>query len=278
MSTQLLLPVHTYLDGNTNRLATHAIAIAKAISADIYVFPHVITYPSVSNPFGKMVVDVPKLVAEGQRVCRERATMVVEALGQQARTDGIRVQVTELPGFDAEFSRLVAEHARYHDLTLVGMKTNDRSIQVTAEAVLFGSGKPVLLASEEADPLPLEHALIAWDGSRSAARAVSDAREILEQARRVSIVTVTDEKPLPGEDLGQRLSDHLERAGIRAEATRVQTRRRPIDDTIRRHAEEVGASLIVMGAFGHSRMRDFVLGGATRGMISAPQVLTFLAH
>ena len=116
------------------------------------------------------------------------------------------------------------------------------------------------------------------DGSRVAARAVSDAGDFLQRAQTVTIASVTDEKVLPDEDPGSRLAEYLSRHDIEATVARVQSRGRPIAETLQEHAQEIGAGLLVMGGFGHSRMRDFVLGGATGGILKDLRLPVLLSH
>lgn len=168
--------------------------------------------------------------------------------------------------------------ARYHDLVLVGIGASDVMPQATAEAAIFGSVKPTLLVPEDAPPATFEHIMIAWDGSRVAARAVSDARNFLQRAQTITIVSVTDEKALPDQEPGSRLAEYLSRHDIHATVARVQSRGRPIAETLQEHAREIGAGMLVMGGFGHSRMRDFVLGGATNGILKNLRLPALLSH
>ena len=120
--------------------------------------------------------------------------------------------------------------------------------------------------------------MIAWDGSRVAARAVSDARDFLQRAQSITIVSVTDEKILPHDDPGNKLAEYLIRHDLQATVAQVQGRGHPIAETLQEHARETGADMLVMGAFGHSRIRDFVLGGATNGILKDLRLPVLLSH
>ena len=116
-------------------------------------------------------------------------------------------------------------------------------------------------------PRAFGHVVIAWDGSRAAARAVADARPFLERASLVSVVTVTDEKQIAEQDGGETLARGLRERGLAVDACPVEAEDRPIAVTLQDHVLRTGADLLVMGGYGHSRIRDFVLGGATRGIL-----------
>ena len=173
---------------------------------------------------------------------------------------------------------LAAEYARYFDLSAIGWEANNPTSQQTAEAVVFGSGRPALLLPEEAKIGPLKRIAIAWDGSRVAARAVADAIPLLHQAASIHVLTVTDEKPLKEKQAGERLAHHLRRNGLAVQAAAIVAEDRPIAVTLQEHALGLKADLLVMGGYGHSRVRDFVLGGATRGVLEELRLPVLMSH
>ncbi|WP_437344240.1 universal stress protein [Mesorhizobium marinum] len=168
--------------------------------------------------------------------------------------------------------------ARYYDLSLIGWEAGNTTSRETAEAVIFGSGRPAVLLPELADLAALDHVAIAWDGSRVAARAVADARIFLRDGTRVSVLTVHDEKPLEQKDVGDRLAAALRGRGLDASAVAINAQDCPIAETLQEAAIERGCKLLVMGGYGHSRMRDFVLGGATQGVLDSLLLPVLLSH
>jgi nucleotide-binding universal stress UspA family protein len=118
---------------------------------------------------------------------------------------------------------------------------------------------------------------IAWDGSRAAARAVADASALIGRAARISVLSVTDDKPM-WEAGARRLADSLRDRGLDAEAIVCKRGGRPIGETLQDRAVELGAGLLVMGGYGHSRLREFVLGGATQGVLDAPRIPILMSH
>ena len=101
---------------------------------------------------------------------------------------------------------------------------------------------------------------------------------MLQRATKVSVLTVVDEKPLHDKDAGERLARSLREHGLSAEALAIQAEDREISTTLQEHAIERGAALLVMGGYGHSRVRDFVLGGATEGVLSDLRLPVLVSH
>jgi nucleotide-binding universal stress UspA family protein len=180
---------------------------------------------------------------------------------------------------------LLSLHARYADLVVMGQADpkadGSREAASIVEDVILSCGRPVLLVPYVGLLQPIgRHVLVAWDASREAARAVSDALPLIEKAAKVSVVSV-DAKPsatghgqLPGADLGLFLArhrievqvDHLTSAGI------------SVGDVLLNHASDRNADLIVMGCYGHTRLRELVLGGATRTLLQTTPVPLLMAH
>jgi nucleotide-binding universal stress UspA family protein len=276
MKLEILVPIATYPDGNTANLARHVAAVAGHLDADVHALTIITNFPPLSSALGNLVIDVPAMISEARERCRERAAAVVDALSTQVKAVGVRT--TKIDCLQSASGDIVATFARYHDLVLVGLGKDDAATRAIAEAAIFGSGRPTLVIPEALSAVALEHVMIAWDGSRVATRAVSDAREFLRRAQSVTIASVTDEKSLPHDDPGKRLGEYLSRHDIKATVSLVQSRRRPIGQTLQEEATEIGAGLIVMGGFGHSRMRDFVLGGATSGILKDLRLPALLSH
>jgi nucleotide-binding universal stress UspA family protein len=143
---------------------------------------------------------------------------------------------------------------------------------------VFGAGRPAILLPELTSVGAIDHVAIAWDGSRVAARAIADAAALLERATKVSVFTAVDEKPLEHEDMAERLASGLRRKDIPAEAFAIRCEDCPIGVTLQENAIERGAKMLVMGGHGHSRVRDFVLGGATEDVLDDLRLPVLLSH
>ncbi len=169
----------------------------------------------------------------------------------------------------------------FRDLTIVPVPEGEFFDQWYAELIIFGSGRPTLVVPEtrkRADAFSLDTVVVGWDFSRPASRAVADALPILEKAKRVCVVTVTNEKVIDTKRSGAELAKHLARHGVEVVLDVVDAAGRGIGDVLRSCVVSRNADLLVMGAYGHSRIRDFILGGATKSMIAQPPLPIFLSH
>ena len=121
-------------------------------------------------------------------------------------------------------------------------------------------------------------AVVAWDGSRGAARALADALPLLRRARQVRILTIVNEKPGATPDLGVDVVRHLRMHGVESVRDEIDGGGTTISATLDAYLERESASLLVMGAYGHSRVREFLLGGATDYALRAPVCPVLLSH
>jgi nucleotide-binding universal stress UspA family protein len=171
--------------------------------------------------------------------------------------------------------------ARRFDLSVVGQAEPDSNAieEVIAEAALFDSGRPILLVPYiQKAPLKLERVMVCWDGGRQAARAMADAMPLLERANRVEVVIVADENGKEDEIAGADVGQHLARHALNVEVKRVAMGDIDVADVLLSHAADIAADIIVMGGYGHSRLRQFVLGGVTRSILQSMTVPVFMSH
>lgn len=171
-----------------------------------------------------------------------------------------------------------AQEARHFDLALAPWSADTASAQDMAQALVFDSGLPVLLVPQGAKAGPADHLAIAWDESRVAARALADALHLLAPGGKISVLTVQDEKALSGPNLAESLAASLRERGYQASAVNLELKGKPIADALQEAALAQGARLLAMGGFGHSRWRDFVLGGATKGILANLRLPVLLSH
>jgi nucleotide-binding universal stress UspA family protein len=170
--------------------------------------------------------------------------------------------------------------ARLHDLTIAELG-QDEEAKTEVETLIFEAGRPVLVlpaAGDAAEATQLRRYAIAWDGSRTATRAVHDAMPMLEKASAVDIITISDDKDLKHVMDATSLSALLACHGIAAAARAIKGHGKPTALVLQQAVEDVRADALVMGAYGHSRAREFVLGGATMGMLSAPKFPLLFSH
>ena len=128
------------------------------------------------------------------------------------------------------------------------------------------------------DGLKLDHVMVCWDGSRAATRAIADAMPFLTRSGKTSIA-IADTQSAKRTDLpGADIATHLTRHGVNATIERIPVSKIDVSNTILSYAAEAGADLIVMGGYGHSRLREFILGGTTRGMLASMTKPTLMSH
>jgi nucleotide-binding universal stress UspA family protein len=278
MRLQALLPFVTHPDPVSDAVVEHAVAVARLVRAEIHALAINVDIPPVSSALSRLLLDVPEMIRAAEALSRERADHLLARTAQSGSEQGITV-TTESVSAPLVFLRdTAAIRARYFDLAMIGLEADNPSARATAEAMIFGSGRPSILLPDICRIGTFDHVAIAWDGSRVAARAVGDALAFLEGARLVSVLTVFDDKPLEDDNAGGRLADGLRQRGLQAGAVSLHARDCPIAETLQQAALEKGASLLVMGGYGHSRVRDFVLGGATRGVLSKPLMPVLISH
>ena len=149
-----------------------------------------------------------------------------------------------------------------------------------AEALIFGSGRPTLVLPETPRPRPfkLGTVAVAWDFSRAAARAVSDAMPLLEKAKKVRVVTVTNEKTLDTKHAAEELAKNLARHGIDVVLDKVDAKGQGIGEVLETYTASDQVDVLVMGAYGNARWRQFILGGATKSLLSKPPLPIMFSH
>ena len=278
MKLEALVPLVTYPEASSEKVASNAVNIARHLGADLHALALNVNIPDVSNALSGLLLNLPEMIRAAEANSRVRGLALLAAVKAKAAEAGIAVTTSEIAAPPAEFGTVAALHARYHDLSLIGWESNNPAGRMTAEGLVFGSGRPVVLLPESADVGAIDRVMIAWDGSRVAARALADAQPFLQRAEWISVVTVLDEKPIREKDIGERLAMTLQQRGLAAEAVSINAEDCPIAETLQAHALKIGAKLLVMGGYGHSRIRDFVLGGATEGVLSDLRLPVLLSH
>jgi len=211
------------------------------------------------------------------------AETILAAARAEADRHGVNLAVLRGSGPVDRLPPLLARHARHSDLTLVGqpdLATHGVDDTALTEAAFMDSGRPALvIPHEHAALLPPQRALVAWDGSREAARATSDAIPLLRFAEQVLVLVVDarDDGRL-GDLPGSALTAHLVRHAVKAELRQVASGSASVAETLLGHAGELQADLLVMGGYGHSRLREMMLGGTTRSMLEHMTVPVLFSH
>jgi nucleotide-binding universal stress UspA family protein len=171
--------------------------------------------------------------------------------------------------------------ARNHDLSIVGQARPDSKAmeELIIEGALFESGRPVLVVPYiQRTGLKLDRVMVCWDGSLNVARAIADAMPILKRAGAIEVVIVQPQErrsELPGASIARHLARHALKVEVKQIIVGTDI---TVPNMILSHACDSSTDLIVMGGYGHSRLREFVLGGVTRGMLKNMTVPALMAH
>jgi nucleotide-binding universal stress UspA family protein len=217
-----------------------------------------------------------------QQARQDAAGMAADAKKQLDGTD-LRWGVSEAVCQLADIARFVAAHARFADLAIVPRPYGeDRGVELepVVEGALFEGQSPVIVLPESGPELSVpQRVAIGWNESAEALRAVRSALPFLIGAKTAHIVVIDPPKHSPNRsDPGGQLSQYLARHGVKVEIDVLSKTMPRVSDVMRRHVSDISADMVVMGAYGHSRFREAILGGATRNMLETCEVPVFMAH
>ena len=261
--------------------ADYAVSVASALEAHIVgiAFAYDVKIPMSElgyNPAGVMdVTDALRRDNEAAaKAALDRFAAAAARAGVSAET---RILSANSDNAGDQFSRV----ARRFDLAIVGQTEPDGSTveAIISESTLFGSGRPMIVVPYiQKTPFKLDRIMICWDGSRPAARAIADATPLLERAGNIEVVMITNERGKRDEIEGADIGQHLARHGLKVEVNRITRDNLNVADVLLSHCANSDASFIVMGGYGHSRLREFVLGGVTRTVLHSMTVPALMSH
>lgn len=216
-----------------------------------------------------------------------------EAAEEAGKAEKLFKKITEAGRVHSEWrveegsaSGVVSRHARYSDLAVVGKGDYDDPIKYPHPELpadlMMTAGRPVLVVPNAGHyPAIGARVLVCWNASREATRAVNDAMPFLRAAEKVTVLAVNPHKPSGGDHGDTPSADialHLARHGVNAEAASTVSAGIEVADTILARASDLGADMIVCGAYGHSRTREWVFGGVTESLLRNTTVPTLLSH
>jgi nucleotide-binding universal stress UspA family protein len=268
------------LSGGETRDVAAAYAISMAQAYDAHVVGVAFVYEPVIP--GSLLGGIPTDLIEVQR--EENAKSAKAAVAEfetHARNAGVSAEARLLDASVAGASDLFGRIARRFDVAVVGQAKREQGVseELLIEGALFGSGRPVIIVPHRhKQAMALDGIMVCWDGSRPAARAIGDAIPLLERAKSIEIVVVVGERDKSGEITGTNMKRHLARHGIDVEIKHVSAGNVDVQSAILGHATDSGADFIVMGAYGHSRLREFILGGVTRSILKSMPVPVLMSH
>jgi nucleotide-binding universal stress UspA family protein len=272
------MPLDTFPEAISDEAILKVIRFAAALECSLHVSTFSVSIPRSASPVGGFLLNVPGMVRSTEDKSKAECSRLKDLAGGEAEAMGLQARCTIHQVVLGSAPRIAASEARYFDVSLFPFPHENVAAQDLAQSLVFGSGRPTVLVPPTADLAKLDHIAIAWDGSRVAARALGDALPLLAAGGHMTVLTVEDEKPLAEQGLASALAATLERRGISAKAVGITLGGRTIAEALQQTAVSHGARLLAMGGFGHSRIRDFVLGGATKGVFKQLRLPVLLSH
>jgi nucleotide-binding universal stress UspA family protein len=257
-----------------------AVAICSDLGAHLSVLVLGIAPPPPASPYGVVSNDIwAGEIREGQAEAQRRA----EAVGAKLADAGLSLSVESQYIDRGTVATLAARFARYADLTLIAPQADGFELMQTwvMNGALFESGRPILLLPAGPVTFPkVRTVVIGWDASVEASKSVRDAIGLMKAAEAVHAVLID---PVPsfeghGPEPGADLAAYLARHGIETTVHRLPREGKETGEMLRRTALDLNADLIVMGGFGHSRLRQRIFGGTTTCFMKTTPVPVMMAH
>ena len=269
-----------HIDDSNNSAARLAVAIQLAVThgaqlTGLYVIPDYDTAFLSAGYAG------PELLAIAREATQERMQQQEAAFREATAKQGATADWCCVQG---EPAQQFIWHAAYHDIAIIGQHDPQDPASLpgwSVSQILLGTGRPVLVIPYiGASHTPGERILIAWSASREVVRAVNDALPFLARGHAVSVVTIHPPAGITPEETvsSAALCQHLARHGITATSAALPASDLEVGDVLLSRAADEGADLMVMGAYGHSRLREIVLGGATRHLLQHMTVPVLMSH
>jgi len=261
------------------RCAEDLARLAKAHLNAIVVVPPLV-YPAMSDTGYLVATEMVAMLEKEDAVHKAEAEQTAALIRSEGERIGVVASVEIFAAVYESPTPSLMRTARVSDICVIAAPppSEPRQRELTMD-LLFGGGAPVLIAPTGWRRFDAPRkAIVAWDGSRVAARAVRDSAPLLAMAEAVEIFSVQGEKDLSPEASAFDLAQHLSRSARNISVNVIEVTADGVAGTMREHARRCGADLLVMGAYGHSRLREFVLGGATRDMLDHIEMPTLMSH
>ena len=257
--------------------AAYAISLATTFGAHLTSLVFELDIYSPSGAYGRSIAAEARALVEARN---HEALAGAARLREAAAEAKLSADIITTRSYAYGVPEIVADHARLSDVTVAGMDpSGPLSEHGIAEHVLFQSGRPLIVVpAEHLGGFACERIVVAWDFGRTSARALADAAPFLARATEVTIVTFGDDKRIDTSLTGDHVVAALLRRGVAARFEQVARGSATIDAALLSQARRRKADLLVMGGYGHSRFREFILGGATRGVLQTATLPVLLSH
>jgi nucleotide-binding universal stress UspA family protein len=256
-----------------------AIAFAAGVGGKLSALTLRADLPLKGNRFLDRVMDLDRVIAEEEANSRkacEEATAYFRTAALAAGVFGAALTDTaDLFGFPAH----IARRARTRDLCILPLASRNEDERAVAREVIFSSGRPALIFPDSRTvPLRADLIVVAWDGAACAARALAESLPLLARAREVRLLTVLNDKAGLTSGVAADAARHLAAHGVSATVDEIERGSHTIGQAFDGYLARHDADLLVMGAYGHTRVQEFILGSATEHVLRRPATPVFLSH
>lgn len=274
-----LKDILVYADGSAAARTRLDVAMALAGAHEAHLVAlHVRALPYVMADVGGAV---PAMVIEWQEEWSDTQEAAAKKAVDDAGARSGRPIEWRLARGDAGSGSLL--HARYFDLVVVSQNAIDAQdagpTDGLPETIVMGSGRPALIVPRHGKfPTVGERVMVAWNGTREATRAIHDALPLLERAKAVTVMEVNPKTGSAPRIAGMDIATHLARHGVKVEVSSTVADDIEVGDAILSRLADLGIDLLVMGAYGHSRLREYAFGGATLHILRHMTVPVFMSH
>jgi nucleotide-binding universal stress UspA family protein len=269
--------VNLSVGAKANSVSDYAISLAAALNAHltgvIFLYGPTISVSGAGYVPPELEV-IQRHNEAAVKAARESFTAASAGAGVKAESLTVSASVVSAGN---QFGQI----ARRFDLAVVGQAEPETKMveENIIEAALFDSGGPVIIVPYiQQAPLRLNHIMVCWDGSRAAARAIRDAIPFLHRAGRIEVVNVTNESGKQDQIKWADIGAHLAHHGLNVAIKRMPLGAVDVAAVLLSHAADEDVDFIVMGGYGHSRLREFVLGGVTRSILRTMTAPVLMSH
>jgi nucleotide-binding universal stress UspA family protein len=255
-----------------------AVSLASLFGAHLTGLAFALEPAIPASAMGGVAGDViDSAIAEAERQTKDAVARFEAAASKQ----GVLADKRMITALLADASNRFGQIARRFDLSVVLQPEPDDNApnDLYVESALFGSGRPVVVVPYiQKEPVKLNHVVCCWDGSATAARAIGDAMPLLSKAKTIELLVVTTGRELANEAVGSDMANHLARYALNLTLQRITASDIDVGNAILSYVADSSADFLVMGGYGHSRWREFFLGGATRQILSSMTLPTLMSH
>jgi|SRR3954469_10040840 nucleotide-binding universal stress UspA family protein len=265
-------------DVSRDRARDFAITVAEAFDVHIagVAFAYAPEFP------GYMTLEIPPDIVAGMvEESKNAAEAAIRRFNEAAKRSLLSAEHRLVRTIGLEAPTLFAALARRFDLSIFLQSSPDRvDNDDMIETSLFQSGRPLIVVPHShKDGLKLDRVVCCWDGGRAAARAINDALPLLTKADKVGLLIVNDKtKNETTEIRGVEMASHLARHDVKVELEIIPAPDIDVANAILSHVADESGTLIVMGGYGHPKLREIILGGVTRAMLKSMTVPVFMSH